>query len=384
MHARETATGRNHSTPDEAGHTAEGGLWKILVADTREDVHNVTRLVLEDFTFEGRRVECLSAYSSAEAKQLVLDNPDAAVLLLDVVLETPRAGLEVAEFIRSEARNRFIRIIVRTGEAGEAPESEIVTKLDINDYRHKAELTADRLVTAVTTAIRSYRDLHTIEEGRYGLHLLAMSVAHQIRNRTVVIAGYANLLKKKMAETSDVGELLETILHESSRLESMVSDVTRYASLEIGELRFTGIRGLLEEAMDRVETVDGGEVSWEVLCPDQPVLVDPDLTVTAFTAILQNGVDFSNGDPKVRVHVSPGQLACVVDVEDYGLGIEESELPHIFDPFYSTKSSGAGMGLSIVRKIATDHQWDVSVSSVPEQGTTVRVVIPRRELTGLR
>jgi len=362
---------------DDCGH------WKILMADARPDVHDVTRLVLEDFTFEGRRVECLSAFSSGEARQLVLAHPDAAVLLLDVDLETPGAGLELAEFIRGEGANKLIRIIVRTGQTGEVLENEVVTGLDINDYRLKSELTADRLITAVTTALRSYRDLRTIEEGSRGLHLLAMSVAHQIRNRTVTIAGFANLLRRRMATEGGAAELLETILEEAGRLEAMVGEVTRYTALHVGEPRLVGIRDLMEQAMERVEKGLGRPVDWDVLCPDQPVRVDPALAVDAFEAVLQNAVDFSPDDPRVSIRVSPGSLACVVEVEDYGSGIEPSGLEHIFDPFYSTKSKGAGMGLAIVRKVALEHQWDVGVRSEAGSGTVVRIVIPRRELTGL-
>ena len=359
------------------------GHWKILMADARPDVHDLTRLVLEEFTFEGRRVECLSAFSSAEARSLVIEHPDAAVLLLDVDLETPDAGLELAEFIRGEAGNRLLRIIVRTGGQGEIPESEVVTGLDINDYRLKSELTADRLITAVTTAIRSYRDLRTIEEGRRGLHLLAKSVAHQIRNRTVAIAGFANLLRRRMEGEGDPAQWLATILEETGRLESMVGEVTRYTSLEMGELRVVGIRDLIERAMDQAESKSGRTVEWEVLCPDQPVRVDPVLAVTAFEAVLRNAVDFSPDVPKVAIRVSPGSLACVVEVEDHGSGIGAGELEHVFDPFYSTKSKGAGMGLAVVRKVAMEHQWDVALRSKAGQGTVVRIVIPRRELTGL-
>jgi len=365
----------------------EGAVtWKILIVDDQEDVHNVTRLVLDDFAFEGRKVTCVSAYSGREAKELIAEHSDTAVILLDVVMETSRAGLEVAQFIRAEVKNRFVRIILRTGQPGEAPEREVVTELDINDYRQKAELTADRLVTSVTTAIRSYRDLKSIDEGRRGLHLLAMAVAHQIRNRTVAIAGFANLIRKKESTSPDVAEHLTTILHESSRLESMVMDVTNYASIEIGDLKPFGVRGLIEEAMNLVDErlkTTGRTVQWDVFCPDQTVLVDPRLFVQALEAVMQNGVDFSDGQPIVKVTVSPGRLVCAIKVTDFGCGIEEKDLPFVYDPFFSLKPKGSGMGLCIVKKVAMEHQWDIAIESTPGKGTTVHIIIPRRELTGL-
>ena len=371
------------STPTPS---SDGAAWKVMIVDDNEDIHSVTRMVLEDFTFEGRRVDCLSAYSGKEARSAIVDHPDTAVMLLDVVMETGQAGLEVADFIRNEAQNKFVRIILRTGQPGEAPEQEVVNELDINDYRSKTELTADRLVTALTTAIRSYRDIKTINESRRGLHLLAMSVAHQIRNRTIAIAGFANLIRRKESASPDVADHLNTILEESSRLESMVGDVTRYASIDVAHMQPSSIRELLEDAMDAVDGAmanNGDSIEWDVFCPDQRVSVDPDLFVKAFEAILQNSVDFSGDKPQVKIKVSPGRLTCIIEVTDFGSGISDNDMPHIFDPFFSLKPKGSGMGLAIVRKVAMEHQWDVFVDSKPDEGTTVRIVIPRRELTGL-
>ncbi|QGY41747.1 response regulator [Pseudodesulfovibrio cashew] len=370
----------------EAKGAGGNGTWKVLIVDDQEDVHNVTRLVLDGLAFEGRKVSCLSAYSGQEARELVVANPDLAVMLLDVVMETRRAGLEVAEYTREVARNHLVRIILRTGQPGEAPEREVVTELDINDYRSKTELTSERLITSVITAIRSFRDLKSVNDARRGLHHLAMSVAHQIRNRTVAIAGFANIIKRHEDVPEDVGEHLSTILQEAARLETMVSNVTRYASIEIGEMRPASIRVLLEEAMDHVEDrmADSGGVEWEIFCPDQTVLVDPALFVIAFEAIMDNAVDFSQGRVKVHIKVSPGSLACAIEVSDDGLGIAEEDLPYIFDPFFTRKANGSGMGLAIVRRIVMEHQWDIKVDSTVGKGTLVRVVIPRRELTGMR
>ncbi|QJB55037.1 HAMP domain-containing sensor histidine kinase [Pseudodesulfovibrio sp. zrk46] len=358
--------------------------WRVLIVDDQKDVHTVTRLVLADYTFEGRSVECLSAYSGQEAQKMLLDHKDVAVLLLDVVMETSHSGLDVARFVRSEAKNKLVRIILRTGQPGEAPEREVVADLDINDYRQKSEMTADSLVTAVTTAIRSYRDLKTIDESQRGLHLLAMSVAHQVRNRTMTIAGFAKIISRREGCSEEVKEYLETIREESTRLEKMVGDVTHYASIEAAEMVPSNIRDMLEQVMEgvdaRYEGADG--VEWDVVCPDQTVQVDPALFASAFTEIMQNSVDFSDGRPKVSVTVSPGRLACVVEIEDKGVGISEDNMAHIYDPFFSLKPNGSGMGLCVVSKVVASHQWSLSLNSTLGEGTTVRVVIPRKEMTG--
>ncbi|PKN41797.1 MAG: response regulator receiver protein [Deltaproteobacteria bacterium HGW-Deltaproteobacteria-18] len=147
----------------------ERKAWKLLIVDDEEDVHSITRMVLDGFEFEGARLEFLSAYSADEGRQVMAQNPDIAVMLLDVVMETPHAGLDLARQVREELDNQLVRIILRTGQPGQAPERQVIINYDINDYKSKSELTAQKLFTAVTTGIRSYRDLRAIESSRQGL-----------------------------------------------------------------------------------------------------------------------------------------------------------------------------------------------------------------------
>ena len=149
--------------------------WKLLVVDDDEFVHKVTRMVLKEYVFEGRGLTFLSAYSAEEGKAALEENPDIAIVLLDVVMETPQAGLDLAAWIRDDLNNNMVRIILRTGQPGEAPEQEVIFKYDINDYKEKAELTSQKLHTAITTAIRSYRDICTIERSRMGLQRIIRS-----------------------------------------------------------------------------------------------------------------------------------------------------------------------------------------------------------------
>jgi len=143
--------------------------WKILVVDDEEDVHSITRMVLDGFEFEGGGLEFLSAYSAEEGRDVMAANPDVAVILLDVVMETPHAGLDLARQVREELGNPTVRIILRTGQPGQAPERQVILDYDINDYKSKSELTAQKLFTSVTTALRSCRDLRAIDRSRQGL-----------------------------------------------------------------------------------------------------------------------------------------------------------------------------------------------------------------------
>ena len=152
--------------------------WKVLIVDDEAEVHAVTKLALSDFSFQGKTLEFLSAYSGAEAKSLMEQHPDTAIMLLDVVMETDDAGLQVAQYIREELHNTHVRIILRTGQPGQAPERQVIVNYDINDYKSKTELTAQKLFTVVMSSLRSYRDILAIDHSRQGLEKIINASAN--------------------------------------------------------------------------------------------------------------------------------------------------------------------------------------------------------------
>lgn len=146
--------------------------WKIIVADDEEEVHIMTKMVMRKFEYEGRGVQLLTAYSGEETCKLMRDHDDIAIVLLDVVMETENSGLEVVKYIRDELSNPFVRIILRTGQPGQAPQDDVIRHYDINDYKSKTELTVQKLYTAVIASLRSYTDMRVIDKNRRGLELI--------------------------------------------------------------------------------------------------------------------------------------------------------------------------------------------------------------------
>lgn len=143
--------------------------WKVLIVDDEAEVHNITKSVLEDLVFDGKKLQFLSAYSGEEAIEILKKEQDIALIFLDVVMESDDAGLKVAKKIRNELGIKKSRIILRTGQPGMAPEKEIIKNYDINDYKEKTELTSTRLYTTVISALRAYRDIVVIEYSKIGL-----------------------------------------------------------------------------------------------------------------------------------------------------------------------------------------------------------------------
>src|SRR6266481_2075492 len=142
---------------EDPGHkpAEQGPRWKIAVIDDEPAVHDGTRFALSDYRLNGQGLEILSAYSAAEGRELMRRHADVAVVLLDVIMESDTAGLGLVEYIRNDLKNETVRIILRTGQPGQAPERRVIVDYDINDYKATATTTIYTLSTRVVTTIPS-------------------------------------------------------------------------------------------------------------------------------------------------------------------------------------------------------------------------------------
>ncbi|MYN18698.1 PAS domain S-box protein [Rugamonas sp. FT107W] len=133
--------------------------WRVLIVDDDVDVHVVTKFSLSNVCFQGRRLSFLHAYSGEEALTTLRTTPDIALVLLDVIMETSDAGLNVARHIRDTLHNNLVRIVLRTGQPGQALEHSIILDYDINDFWCKTDLTTRKLFTTVISSLRAYSGL---------------------------------------------------------------------------------------------------------------------------------------------------------------------------------------------------------------------------------
>ncbi|NOU50585.1 response regulator [Pseudoalteromonas sp. JBTF-M23] len=157
------------SAEDEPEELVVKPPWKILIVDDDEDIHQISELVLTQMQFDERGVMFLHAFSGQQARQVITEHKDIALILLDVVMETAEAGLDFAKYVREVELNSKVRIILRTGQPGMAPESEITRDYDVNDYKTKTELTSSKLKAAVLVALRTYQHLEKVECVQKGL-----------------------------------------------------------------------------------------------------------------------------------------------------------------------------------------------------------------------
>lgn len=166
--------------------------WKVLIVDDEPDVHSLTKLLLRNFNYRKRGLNFLSAYSATEARDVMRDNTDIALVLLDVVMETEHAGLALVDFIRTDLNNKSTQIVIRTGQPGQAPPLTVVSNHGINDYKEKTELTQQTMILTVVKALRLYEEF------------LPSYIA---------AAKFANLAERAKAGADD-RELLRSLRHE--------------------------------------------------------------------------------------------------------------------------------------------------------------------------
>ncbi len=152
--------------PETSPRASDTAPWKILVVDDEGDVHAVVKLVLEGARIEGRTLQMLFAYSRAEALKILEQTPDIALVLLDVVMESEQAGLQLVEDIRERLNNSTVQIAIITGQPGQASEQQVIERYQINDYRLKTDLSAEKLLTLVYSGVRTYRAIKEQVESR--------------------------------------------------------------------------------------------------------------------------------------------------------------------------------------------------------------------------
>lgn len=378
------------SRPDDT----DGTHWKILIVDDDPEIHSVTKLALEEFTFEGSPIEFLSAFSAAEARELLrTEHKDIALTLLDVVMETDDAGLKLAQYIRDELNNHLIRIILRTGHPGIAPEREVITRYEINDYRSKTELTQARMFSVVYTALSSYRHLRALFDNERRLQRaveeleeFAYVTAHDLQSPIRGIVGFAQLLQRRYAEGFDQGgkDFLANIVASATHMQTLISDLLEFARVgrdhierqpvACGEVMTEALRNLDAAIRASGAVIDSGDLP--------TVSGNRTLLVQLFQNLIGNGIKFRSPQrtPEIRVRAEREETTWHFTVTDNGIGIKADNQQRIFQVFQRLHTQdeieGTGIGLAICRKVVTWHGGEIWLESEPGEGSVFHFTLP--------
>jgi two-component system nitrogen regulation sensor histidine kinase GlnL len=221
-----------------------------------------------------------------------------------------------------------------------------------------------------------------------GLGVLAAGVAHEVRNPLVGIRAAAQLLEKEQDFPSNLREFTAMIIRQVDRLNRIVDDLLAFAGTRELRREPCNVNQILEEALRLEEAMlQAGRIAVvRRYDPEVPVVAgDPDRLLQVFLNLVRNGAEAmadTGGELTVRTRferVSPqvgGQAAAVLEVADRGPGIAPEAERQLFNPFFTTKASGTGLGLPISVRIVEEHGGTIEVQSRSGGGTTFRVLLP--------
>lgn len=413
--------------------------WRVLIVDDDEDVHVATELAMRDLPIEGRRVAFLHAHSAAEALNVVAADPAISTVLLDVVMETPDAGLRLVRQIREELGRSALRIILRTGQPGYAPEIETLRAFDINDYRTKSELTRVRLFSSLTAAIRSYAQLTDILDQRdklaqmneslqqaraaeraenerrltaeAALKLANASVEQCVAQRTQELsqaiteldafnrmvshdlsgplhglAGLSGLIRHELdqGDPAKVRRWVSMMETQTRRLAELVADLLSLARISEGTVHRSpvALNGVVQEALQALSTHTPAHRIASVSVGTLPELaVDATLMRQVFVNLLSNALKFTADTPSPRIEVQAQRSddAWTFTVSDNGAGFDAHRAVELFKPFsrlHGARFEGSGIGLTIVQRIVARHGGQVWAHGQPGNGASFQFSLP--------
>ncbi len=236
----------------------------------------------------------------------------------------------------------------------------------------KLVLTQEELKVAEKKLIRAER--------LAGLAKIAQGVAHEVRNPIMIIGGFTHRLQKLAPAGDQIQEICRLILAELEKLSRMVREIEEFTRLPEPRLQPTNVGELLAKFLEdnALALAQQGIRLESQIAPDLPsVFVDERLLRLALQHLLDNAREAMVAGGVLAVTVASTPTHLQISLQDSGSGIDPADQPYIFDPFFSTKPQGTGMGLATVHRIISDHQGEMYLTSSPDTGTAVQILLPR-------
>ncbi len=398
-----------------------GPPWKVMVVDDEEDIHSVTRIALKSFSYKDRGIEFIHAHSAEASKPLLRNHQDIAVILLDVVMETNTAGLDLVKFIRDEAKLKFAQIILRTGYPGYAPEREVIVSYEINDYKTKTELTAFKLFTLVLASLRAYDSVTELERMRLGLEdkvkertaeleqknlqIMEMdqmktrffsNVSHEFRTPLTLIIGPLEDILSKEDLTEKNRVTMERMHRNAVRLLGLINQLLDLSKLDAGSMKLEMSESdilrfsrLITSSFQPLAERKNIQYKVDISAWDYATYFDMDKLEKILTNLLSNAFKYTpqGGEVNCRISIeskgrNKDQDFLNIRISDSGPGIPAELLDKIFDRFYQVEGSwqrsggGTGIGLSLTRELVGLQHGQIKVESAEGRGSSFTIVIP--------
>jgi signal transduction histidine kinase len=400
--------------------------WRILIVDDEDDIHQATQFTFainKEYIYQGKKLEFLHAYTAQQAKELLHQYPDVAIILLDVVMETHDAGLKLVEYIRDTLQNHFVRIILRTGQPGYAPEQEVIVKYEINDYQNKTELSTLKLFTVVTASLRAYSDLQQLDLLRQHLEAKVSErtqelqakyteivmlnheleklnqekneflgiAAHDLKNPLSAILGLSEMIKRDYdtMPSEEVIDTAEMISQASRQMFELIMTFLDVNAIESGKLTLSLDQiDILPILQTLVENYEDRADAKKLILHFQPVAtsytawVDKNIYRQVLDNLLSNAIKYSPYGRNIFIRINQHNQSICCEIQDEGPGLSESDKQKLFckftrlSPQPTGKEQSTGLGLFIVKKLVEAMNGKVWCDSELGRGATFVVELP--------
>ncbi len=341
--------------------------------------------------------------------KIVIESIGTAILAVDlkgIILTMNQAAEEMYEFPRETAiggsfllglaeheRPRFLKThnyVIRTEKAFRGNEIELKTRMGktlyINAYSSLIKSPSGKKlgVAMLTEDITDKKKMEKIMQRAdklAALGQLSLGLSHQIRTPLGTIKALTSLIKSDYPMNEQIVKYLNIIIDEVNRLDELSQKLLDYAGESYLKIEKVNINNLLLKVLflGKLNKLQAGIKIEESLAADLPLISgDKELLSHALMNLFMNAMEAIADEGYIKVNTFKDEEGAVIKIADSGIGIPAERFDRIFDPFYTDKDNGTGLGLSVTHKIITDHGGHIDVESEVGAGTTFTVKLPGR------
>jgi signal transduction histidine kinase len=351
---------------------------KILIVDDSTDT---VELLNKRLTFEG--YDTVLAYNGKQAlEQVSKHHPD--LIILDIMMPDID-GYEVCKRLKASRNTKYIPILMLTAKSAL---DHKIKGLDVgaNDYLAKPfnykEVSA-RIKSLL--AIKSAREELVSKEKSEALDKVMDELAHELRNPLTSIGGLARRLHENLPKNDPNRDYLALMIQEVARLEHMVRELVDLKTTAVSYRERVEINGIIVDAMkDFEEDCAKKEIAYKMdLLEHTPVIsADKEQMKLAIKGLIKNAIEAMDCSSErtliIKSYMDDGRIK--IEIHDTGRGIPREKIKNVFDPFFTSKTSGPGLGLTIAMRIIQEHRGNISVESEPQKGTCVTLSLPVKRI----
>jgi signal transduction histidine kinase len=345
---------------------------RILIADDDAAISNLLSEVL--------RLNGYATETAGDGEEVLtkVDSCRPDLILLDVMMPG-KDGYEVLRILQANEKTKDIPVIMVTGRA-DIPDRVAGLRLGAGDYLTKP-FSNEELMARIRVHLRSRKGL---EERIKIEKLMALStvvdgLAHEVRNPLTIIGGFARVILKKTDSEDPRYHYAAAISQQVTRLERMIEDIHLLKGLTLERNTVLQVNGLVRQVLQSMSgklTANNISLSLNLDPGETKLLVDAPHFRTGIRNLVQNAVDAMAEGGKLSVTTRRDAGRYYIHIVDTGVGIKEEDLRYVFDPFYSSKMEGTGLGLTLALKVFQGHGGDIFMRSTPGVGTEVVVECP--------